>query len=335
MVIKLVSVDRLKKDFNNFETDKIADLSNAELDRLVESYVLKTFKGFKKGRIYENPELDDGIDGLDRLTNAVESIYKHSNIRTVIASRKFMYIYRAYLSADQIVTNNLMEKLNLVHHDLIDNLHSNIKILNILLSIYYDNYSNSGMLQDLMFKLSADDDTPLTFEIHDKYVYGDEFGVNNQLMMDLDMYIKGIVNVILYLIENADNMFSDDIDADAELDAMVTDVKDILKDIFSNADDFETVIISETELDDALINRISIMKESLSLNKRYFELKNDFMDLYNGNAFKDLSETRFEWYKERYGDDADYNDFMKKEPGYNLKECKFIKPEFNGIGDKN
>lgn len=335
VVIKVVSVDRLKKDFNDFETDKIADLSGDELDKLVESYVLKSFKGFKKGRIYDNPDLDDGIDSLNSLADTIERIYDKSNIKTVIASRKFIYMYKAYLSADQIIMNNLMEKLNLVHHDLINNLEIAINILNMLLSIYYDNYSNSAMLNDLMYKLSIDDDTPLTFEIHDKYVFGDEFSVNNNLMMDLDSYIKGNVDFILYLIENADNMFNDDLDADAEIDAMVISVRNFLKNLFSDADDFETVIISETELDNTLINRISIMKESLLLNEKYFELKKDFMDLYNGNAFKKLSEKRYEIYKENYGADTDFKEFMKKEPGYDLKECKFIKPEISGINLKN
>ena len=330
MVIKLVSVDRLKKEFNDIEIDKINELSNAEIDKLVESLVLKSFKGFKKGKIYDNADLNDGIDGLDKVIDAVESKYKNSNIRNVIASRKFTYMYKAYLTADQIVTNNLMQQLNLVHHDLVSNLHSNIKILKMLLFIYYHNYSNSGMLQELMFKLSADDDIPLTFEIHDKYVYGDEFGVNIHLMNDLDLFIKGIVNIILYLIKTADKMFDADLDADGEIDVIVTDIKELLKNLFSNADDFETVIISETGLDDALIDRIGIMKESISLNKKYSELKTEFQNLYDDNAFKELAADDFEIYKKDYPD-ADIDDFMKKKPKYDLKKCKMIKPEINGI----
>ena len=330
----MVSAEKLKKEFNNVETDKINDLSGADAGKIIESLVFKIFKGFKNGRIIENPEIDDAIDELNKFSDKTK--YRFRNIDAVIDNRKFNYLLDAYLTADNIVRNNLFKELNGIERALNTTLSSNIYLLLLLLEIYYFNYSNSGMIEELMFNLSAEDDVPLTFEIHDKYVYGDEFGVNHKLMKDLDNNIKDTTEKILKLIDYMDNLFSADdiVDVEKETNDAIDLLKKDLKTIYGDADDFKTVVLSESGFDDALIESIKIDKNRLIANNRYIELKNTFMDLYDGNAFKEFSETRFEWYKEKYGDAVDFEDFMKKEPAYDLKECKFIYPEKPGI-DKN
>ena len=149
-------------------------------------------------------------------------------------------------------------------------------------------------------------------------------------MKDLDRFIAATVKVILYLIDNADKFFYDDTD-EKDVDKAVESVKAELKYIFGNADDFETVIISETGYDDAIIERIGIIKESIANNERYFKLKNEFLNLYDdSNAFKEIAADDFEIHKQYYPD-ADFDDFMKHKPKYDLKECKLIKPEISGI----
>lgn len=331
----MVSADKLKREFDNFETDKINELSNADADRIVESLVVKMLKGFKNGRITENPDMNDAVDELDRFTHKTK--YKFTNVDAVINNRKFNYVVDAYLTADNIVKNQIFRELNGIETALNTNLSCNIHLLLLLLEIYYYNYSNSGMLQELMFNLSAVDDLPLTFEIHDKYTYGDEFGVNHQLMKDLDYNIKVTVETILKLLEYMDKIFLADeiVDVEKETNDAIESLKSELKRIYSDADDFKTIALSESGFDDALIESIKIDKDRLIANNRYIELKKIFMDLYNDNAFKDFSEMRFEWYKERNGDDADFEEFMKKEPAYDLKECKFIYPEKPGIDRNN
>ena len=54
------------------------------------------------------------------------------------------------------------------------------------------------------------------------------------------------------------------------------------------------------------------------------------MDLYDENGFINISKSKFEDISEG-NPDADFDEFMKKEPKYDLKECKLIKPEINGI----
>lgn len=324
----MVSAEKLKKEFNDFETGKYNELSADELDRLIESLVLKMFKGFKKGRIYKNPDVNDAADELDKCYDAVK--YKFRNVNAVIIDRKFRYVFNACITADEVVTNQHLRQINMIHHDILDTLSSNIKLLNILLMIYYEHYSNSAMLNDLMFNLSAVDDIPLTFEIHDKYSYGDKFSFNYPLMKDLDRFIGSIVDVILYLLDNAANMFHDDVDAEKGVDNAVESVKADLKYLFGKANDFETVIISENGYDDVLIEKVDIIKESIAINERYFDLKNQFMDLYNGNAFKEIAAKDFEIYKELNAD-LDFDDFMKKKPKYDLKKCEFIKPEKTGF----
>ena len=324
----MVSAEKLKKEFNNFETGKYNELSADELDRLIESLVLKMFKGFKKGKIYENPDINDAADELEKCYNTLK--YKFKNVNAVIIDRKFRYVFNACITADEVVTNQNLRQLNMIHQEILDNLSSNIKLLNILLMLYYDNYSNSAMLNDLMFNLSAADDIPLTFEIHDKYTYGDKFSFNYPLMKDLDRFIAGVVDVILYLLDNAENMFYDDIDAEKGVDNAVESVKADLKYLFGKANDFETVIISENGYDDVLIEKVDIIKESIAINERYFDLKNQFMDLYDGNAFKEIAAKDFEICRE-INADVDFDDFMKKKPKYDLKKCEFIKPEISGF----
>ena len=334
-VIKVVSIDKLKKEFSNVETDKINDLSCADADKIVESLVYKMLKGFKDGKVNENPDLHDAIDELNNFSDKAK--YKFTNVNGVINDRKFSYILDAYITADAIVRNQIFKELAGIEHALNTNLSCNIHLLVILLEIYYYNYSNYGIMQDLMFNLSADDDLPLTFEIHDKYVYGDEFGVNHQLMKDLDFNIKVTTETILKLIKGMDKIYpADDIvDVEKETDAAVDSLKNQLKEIYGDANEFKTIALSESGFDDALIDSIKIDRDRLLANNRYIELKKSFMDLYNGNAFKELSEIKFECYKEKYGDAADFNEFMKKEPAYNLKECKFIYPEKSGIDRNN
>ena len=324
----MVSAEKLKKDFKEFETENYYKLSADELDRLIESLVFKMFKGFKKGRIFENPDIKETADELDKCYDAVK--YKFNNVSAVIFHKKFTYLFKACITADEVVRNQNLKQLNLVYHDILDHLESNIKILNILLMLYYDNYSNSAILNELMFNLSTVDDLPLTFDIHDKYTYGDEFGLNYPLMKDLDRFIAATVKIILYSIENADKFFYDDTD-ETDIDNAVESVKAELKYIFGDANDFETAIISETGYDDAIIERIGIIKESIANNERYFKLKNEFLNLYDdGNAFKEIAADDFEIHKEFYPD-ADFDDFMKHKPKYDLKECKLIKPEISGI----
>ena len=268
MVIKLVSAERLKKEFDNVETDKINELSCADADKIVESLVYKMLKGFKHGRIFDNPEMNDAIDELNNFSDKAK--YKFNNVNAVINNNKFNYLLNAYITANSITINNMFSELNAIKTGLNSNLSANIHYLELLLDIYYFNYSNSGMLQELMFNLSADDDIPLTFEIHDKYVFGDEFGFNHHLMKDLDFDIKAITETILKLIDHMDTVFNPgDVDIDKKIDDSIADVKNSLKTIYGDADDFKTISLSESGFDDALIESIKIEKDNLSADERY------------------------------------------------------------------
>ena len=52
------------------------------------------------------------------------------------------------------------------------------------------------------------------------------------------------------------------------------------------------------------------------------------MDLIDGNGFGDISAKEFDKYKRR-NPDADVDDFMKKEPKYDVRNAKFIYPEIS------
>lgn len=62
---------------------------------------------------------------------------------------------------------------------------------------------------------------------------------------------------------------------------------------------------------------------------KYIDLKNWFMNLYNNNGFVDMSAWDFEIYNEVSPDTYDdFDEFMKKEAKYDLKECKLIVSDF-------
>ena len=326
MVIELVSASKLKKDFIKYEKDELEKLSGKECDAYVESLVAELMKDFKNGAIVGNPDADEIVDLIDSYMDFAEK--KFSNATAVLLNRKFTYLSNAYFTANINAINHVYDLTLSALTTLISSLISFKIQLNTLLGIYHDNYSNQKLLNDLFFNLSTADDLDVTFEIHEKYL-NNKFGVNTDLMIDLDMLIKDTVEKIFELFEKIEKTVDvDEIAADNYFDDLADEIKLSLKNSLSNISDFDKTALINSGYDAALFHQLEIAENEIELINIYFRIKDWFMNLYNGNGFAEISGEIFERlhndYPDRYDD---FDEFMKKQPKYNLKKCEFIKPE--------
>lgn len=330
MVIDLVSASKLNNDFKRYEKDELEKLSGKECDAYVESLVAELMKGFKNGTIFENPDADEINDLIDSYLEVAET--KFSNAESVLLNRKFKYLCNAYFTANINSVNHVFDlKTSLLSTLVVTLVYCKIE-LNQLLMLYHDNYSNHKMLNDLFFKLSTVDDLDVTFEIHEKYL-NNEFGVKNSLMMDLDILIKMKVETIFELFNRIENIVDvDEISADDYFDKTAESVKSDLKDLFSTANDFEKTALINSGYDSAMFHQLENAETEINIVKIYLDVKEWFMNLYNDNGFADISAERFERLNKKYPERFnDFDEYMKKEPKYNLKEFEFVEPEIKKI----
>lgn len=326
VVIDLVSASKLKNDFIKYEKDELDNLSGKECDDYVESLVAALMKNFKNGTIFENPDADEIVDLIDSYMEVAET--KFSNADSVLMNRKFKYLCNAYFTANVISVNHVSDLvLTTVSTLVITLIYTKIELKQLLV-LYHDNYSNHRLLNELFFKLSTVDDLDLTFEIHEKYL-NNEFGVNNPLMLDLDYLIKITVNKLFELFERIENLVDvDEISADDYFDKTAAAVKSTLKSNLSNISDFEKTALLNSGYDSAMFHQLENAESEIALIKIYSDVKEWIMKLYDDNGFAEISAERFndlnKDYPERYND---FDEYMKKEPKYDLKNFKLIKPE--------
>lgn len=323
---EMVSANKLKTDFKKYEKDELENLSNKECDAYVESLVAELLKDFKNGAILGNPDADEINDLIDSYMEVAKK--RFSNAESVLLNRKFRYIINAYFTANINSINHVMDmKSELLSKLIISLIHLKIELRQLLL-LYHDNYSNQKLLNDLFFKLSTADDLDVTFEIHEKYL-NNEFGVNDHLMKDLDFLIESTVEKIFESFERIERIVDvDEIAADNYFDDIADAVKSALKNNLSNLDDFERTALINSGFDNALFHQLENAEFEINLINIYSEIKEWFMNLYNDNGFAEISAERFEILHEIKPDNySDFDEYMKTEPKYDLKNCKCIKPE--------
>lgn len=324
----MVSANKLKKDLHEYETNEIRNFTNKECECYIETYVSELFKDYKNGEIISGTLTDADVEKIHDGLKKLSEIHKNSNVDTVIFDRKYRYIKKAYSTAHILINNYKSNERHLLFRLEYINLVSQMNKLNMLLFIYHENYSNYGLINNLMFNLSTVENLDITFEIHNKYL-NNEFGVNNNLMFDLNYFIESTVAKILEIIDVIEYRY--DIDAIADenyLDNAISNSKEHLKDVLSyyNDSEFEKKALINSGYIDAQYTVIESIKDEKDEIESYIEIKNKFLKLYNGNAFADVSEFTYEYRKEK-GEAIDFDEFMKYEPKYDLKECKLIKPE--------
>ena len=326
VVIELVSASKLKTDFKRYERDEILNLSNSEVDEYIESLVTELMKDFQNGAILGNPDAAEINDIIDSFVDGVK--YKFNNVGAVFLDRKFRYIVNAYFTANVNSINHVMDlKTSLLSTLILTLIYSKIELRQLLL-LYHDNYSNQKLLNDLFFKLSTADDLDVTFEIHEKYL-NNEFGVNNSLMMDLNIFIKLKVESIFEVFDKVESIVDiDEITADNYFDNVADSVKDSLKNSFTNLSDFEKTALINSGYDNALFHQLENAESEIEIVTIYLDVKEWFMNLYNNNGFAEISAERFERLNKKSPEKfADFDEYMKSEPKYDLKNFKFIKPE--------
>lgn len=325
----MVTASKLDKD----RIEKIRNFTPKESTEYIESLVLDLFKGYKGGEYIDNPDAEKTNEMLDEFKEISLSDYpERNNVNAVINDRKMRYLAIAYLSAyyniqcykskvvRKIMFNTDMIMLETLHHRLKD-----------LLRLYYDCYSNYGFMENLLMDLS-DDGLAIDVDIRNKYLFSKEYGINKWLMDYLDIKIGVIVDSILNTLDECDVKY---LDTDNELfekamDEVVDSIHANIKDFYENSFiDFEISAYKQTGLLDAQLETISELKNSIADEKQqYLEIKDELMDLINGNGFEKLSVDKFESYSESNAN-VDLDEYMKKQPKYDVRNAKFIYPEIS------
>ena len=319
----MVTASKIDKD----RIYKLRNLSNDELTDYIEKLVLEAYNGVNDSGVIDHPEMEVAIDKLDEITNITLQRNPRSNITEVIRDRKFRYMNLAYLSAIyklSDIKNGVIDYINTTSDFIkLDIFHVRLKQL---LRVYYENYSNYGIMEDLLMDLS-DDGLPIDSDIRMKYVYSKKYGMNKHLMDDLDISISVIVEILLDSINEFDKKYL--VDDDESIDESIDIIHSNIKEFYKNNDDFDISAYKQTGLLDAELDSIKKLKNDSKLTKNlYMEKRNEIMDLINGNGFDDIAAKDFERYKKDYPD-ADFDEWIKRKPKYDVKNAKFIYPEIS------
>ena len=326
LVIELVSASKLKNDFKKYEIDEIEKLSGKECDAYLESLVAELMKNFKNGAIIGNPDADEINDLIDSYMEVAKM--RFNNAESVLLNRKFRYLTHAYFTASVHATNHVYDLVLSTLSTLVGNLISAEIELKQLLMLYYDNYSNQKLLNELFYNLSVVDGLDVTFEIHEKYL-NNEYGVNDDLMIDLDILIKLTVEKLFDFFERIEKLVDvDEISSDDYFDKTADSIKSVLKENLNHADNFEKTALINSGYDAALFHQLENTESEIELIDIYSRIKEWFMNLYNDDGFAEISAERFERLNKKYPDNYDdFDEWKLKEPKYDLKNFKLIKPE--------
>ncbi len=323
----MVTASKLERE----RIDKLKKLSPKEADEYIESLVLDMYKGYHDGIIDVEYDIKEFVDKLDEFRDiSLSQFPETNNVNAVINDRKMRYLSIAYLSGFyrlECYQNRVISIISF-HHDMLM-LENYLFRLKEMLMIYYDNYSTYGVIADLFMDLS-DDGLPITFTINDKYSSSKKYGLNKQLMEYLDIKIRVTVESVMEKLDDMDKSFliGDDGKFDSIMDELVDNIHDNIKDFYEKSyNDFEISAYKQSGMLDAQFEAISDIKENSNKQKKeYLEIKDRIMDLINGNGFGELSAKKFDDYKKDYPD-ADFDEWIKREPKYDVKNAKFIYPE--------
>ena len=320
----MVNAAKLEKD----RMDKLKNLSPDEATEYIESLVLEMYKGFHDGII--DVDIDNAaiIDKLNEFETICNSETNYNNIDAVILDRKYRYLAIAYETAYYLKRNKNVD-LSFNIRFMIDlfELETSYAELKVILRIYYRNYSNYVFMENLLIDLS-DDGLIIDSDIHEKYVYSVQYGFNKNLMDYLDILIEIRVEFLLSEIDKMDKLYLNDESGEAYVDEIIDDVHSCIRNIYTKRGEFEIEVCKQTGYINALLNVAeNVKKDNIETNERYLEIRNKILDLINSNGFEKLSGESFDDYKKRNPDDADFDEWIKKEPKYDVRNAKFIYPE--------
>lgn len=321
----MVTASKLEKD----RLDKLRKLSPKEADEYIESLVLEMFKGFHDGIIDVDIDNSGVIAKLDEFETICKNETNYNNIPTVILDRQYRYLSVAYETANFLkmckavdspvdinFSVNLIE-LEALYFDLIN-----------ILGVYYANYSNYGFMEDLLMDLS-DDGLAVDSDIREKYVYSVKYGFNRKLMNYLDTLIEVKVEYVLSELDKMDKLYLID-DSDeykSHISGIIDGVHDNIRIIYTKRSDFEIEVYKQTGFINALLGMAEKTKKNdIKKKDKYLKVKNKILDLIDGNGFAELSAASFDEYKKR-NPDANLDEYMKKEPKYDVRNAKFIYPD--------
>ena len=321
----MVNAAKLEKD----RIEKLNELSPDETTDYIESLVLEMYKCCHDGIIETDFDISDAADKLDEIVR-ISKKKNYTNVDAVILDRKLSYLSTAYSTAFYLSKEN---KVNF--HDALrfamDMMEIELLFYNLkeIVRVYYYNFSNYGVMEDLLMDLS-DDGLRVDSEIRSKYVYDKHYGYNCHLMQYLDISIKVKVEVIQSKLDECDKKYliaANDGYNDF-VDEFIDGIHETITGIYKNRDDFEVEVAKQTGLIDALLKSISDLKDNTTKNNdEYLKVKNKILDFIDAdNGFAELSADAYENYNDVDGKD-DFDKWMKRQPKYNIRNQKFIYPE--------
>ena len=319
----MVTTSKLEKD----RLDKLKELSPKEADEYIESLVLKSFIGFTGENIDVSIDNSDELDRLDEFIDICNKDTSFNNVDAVVLDRKMRYLKVAYQSAFLNFKNFKLKTYDAFNFTMdVTRLEMLLFELKEILVVYYDNYSNYGRMEDLLFDLD-DDGLTVNSDIHEKYVYSKKYGFNKSLMDELDIVIGVKVKIILDELDRLDKRYLIDSEFGAAVTGLADGIHETITAIYGNSNDFEINAAKQSGLIDALLESVADFKDSaVRNNDEYLDVKNKILDVIDGNGFAELSAKSYERHKERYGD-VDFDKFMEKEPKYDVRNAKFIYPD--------
>lgn len=298
------------KELERKRIDKIKSLSADELDKyldviftdLMNILDVDTVAGVDNPNIF-NDDVDDLYSKLDEIRDLLGDDFR---INDTIKTKAINYESSAHIGTKIKYNTKMFELKIMIIRLLFREILINIAHLKHMLRDYYDITIDVIALYDTV---SSDTSADTVSAIN---------RVKNNYSESFYLSISDLVEDINADIETVDKIFY----SQTVLDRDIAEMKNTIKNI-NNPSDEKDVLYKRLGVSDTLIKLLKSYQEMQELKEIYDSRIADFNDLISpDNAFLIYSDESF---NESDGD-ISYDDFMKKEPKFNIKKCKLILP---------
>ena len=298
------------KELERKRINKIKSLSDDELDKyldviftdLVNILDVDTVAGVDDPNIF-NGDIDNLYSKLDEIRDLLGDDFR---INDIIKTKAINYESASHIgtkikySAKSVELKVLM--IRLVFREIL----INIAHLKHMLRDYYDITVDVIALYDTVSSDTSADTVSAIGRVKDNY------------SESFYLAISDLVENITVDIETVDKIFY----SKSALDKDIAEMKNTIKTINDSADERD-LLYKRLGVLDTLVTMLKSYQEMQELKEFYDVRIADFNDLISpDNAFLVYSDESF---NESAGD-IPYDDFMKKEPKFNIKKCKLILP---------
>lgn len=298
------------KELERKRIDKIKSLSDDELDKyldviytdLVNILDVDTVSGVDDPNIF-NDDIDDLYAKIDEIRDLLGNNFR---INDIIKTKAINYESASHIGTKIKYSAKSVELKVLMIRLLFREILINIAHLKHMLRDYYDITVDVIRLYDTISPDTSADTVSAIGKVKDNYSEHFYLAIAD-LIDDVNADID-IVDKLFY----SEKRLADDI----------ADMKNTIKTINDSADERD-VLYKRLGVSDTLIKMLNHYQEMQELKAIYDGRVTEFNDLISpDNAFLKYSDETF---GESAGD-ISYDDFIKKEPKFNIKKCELILP---------